>query len=50
MGRAVADLLCRAAPNDFATFAGVAVMLAVLAFAACYIPVRRPLHVDPSSR
>jgi putative ABC transport system permease protein len=46
-GRAVAGLLYRVAPSDFATFAGVAAMLAVVAFAACYIPARRAMRVDP---
>ena len=31
----------------FATFAGVAAMLAVVAFAACCIPARRAMHFDP---
>jgi putative ABC transport system permease protein len=44
MGRATADLLCRVAPNDFATFAGVAALLLLVAFAACCIPARRATH------
>jgi predicted permease len=47
MGRAVAGLLYGVAPNDFATFAGVAAMLAAVALAACYIPARRAMRVDP---
>jgi predicted permease len=47
MGRAVAGLLYGVAPNDFATFAGVAAMLATVALAACYIPARRAMRVDP---
>jgi putative ABC transport system permease protein len=47
MGRAVAGLLYGIAPNDFGTFAGVAAMLAAVSLAACYIPARRAMRVDP---
>jgi putative ABC transport system permease protein len=47
MGRAVAGLLYGVSPNDLATFAGVAAILAGVAFAACYIPARRAMHTDP---
>ena len=47
MGRAVSGLLYGIAPNDFTTFAAVAAILAAVALAACYIPARRAMRVDP---
>ena len=47
MGRAVAGLLYGIAPNDFTTFAGVSAILAAVALAACCVPARRAMGVDP---
>jgi putative ABC transport system permease protein len=47
LGRAVAILVYGVAVRDPATFAGVAVTLAVVALAACIIPARRAARVDP---
>ena len=48
LGRAVAGLLYGVAPNDFVTFASVAMVLAVVALAARYIPALRAMQVDPT--
>jgi predicted permease len=45
--RVMKNLLVGVAPFDPITYAGVSLLLAVVAVAACYVPVRRAMGVDP---
>jgi len=45
--RLMASLLFEVKPTDPATFAAVATLLALVTLAACYIPARRAMRVDP---
>lgn len=45
--RLMGSMLYNVAPNDFATFVAVGLLLANVALAAHYVPARRATKVDP---
>jgi ABC-type antimicrobial peptide transport system permease subunit len=47
LGRAGSSLLFGVTPSDPLTFTTVSLLLAAVAFAACYFPARRAMRLDP---
>jgi predicted permease len=45
--RVISSFLFGVSPYDPLTFAGVAILLAIVALVACYVPARRAARVDP---
>jgi putative ABC transport system permease protein len=49
LARTMSKLLFGVAPTDPATYAAVAALLSIIAAAACWIPARRAVRIDPIS-
>jgi putative ABC transport system permease protein len=47
LARLMSSLLYGISATDFETFTGVAILLALVALLACYVPARRAMRVDP---
>ena len=47
LGRVLQSLLFEIKPTDPATFVVVAMVLLIVALAACYVPARRAMRIEP---
>jgi len=47
LSRLMSHLLFEISPGDLVSYVAVVVVLAVIAFLACYVPARRAAKVDP---
>jgi ABC-type antimicrobial peptide transport system permease subunit len=45
--RVLTALLVRISPTDPTTFAGISLLLSVIALIACWVPARRAAKIDP---
>jgi putative ABC transport system permease protein len=48
ISRVLASFLFGIPPADPITFVGVTLLIAIVAVAACYVPVRRATQIDPT--
>ncbi len=48
LARLMSSLLYEISATDFETFAGVSILLALVALLACFIPAQRAMRVDPT--
>ena len=47
LGRLVSGLLFGVSSTDAGVFSSVSLVLAIVAFSACYVPARRATRIDP---
>ena len=47
-GRLVGEFLVGIGPTDPVTYIAVSMLLSAIALAACYIPARRAMHIEPT--